>query len=57
MNGAARSRIFAPNSLSDQIGQDIPMQDDTVITGPLYESKKKVYPQATHGTFRNIKWG
>ena len=33
------------------------MQDDTVITGPLYESKKKVYPQATHGTFRNIKWG
>ena len=33
------------------------MQDDTIITGPLYASRKKVYPQATHGTFRNIKWG
>jgi cytochrome c oxidase accessory protein FixG len=33
------------------------MQDDTVITGPLYEGRKKVYPQATHGTFRTIKWG
>ena len=32
------------------------MQDDTIITGPLYASRKKVYPQATHGTFRTIKW-
>ena len=32
------------------------MPDDTIITGPLYVSRKKVYPQATHGTFRNIKW-
>ncbi len=32
------------------------MPEDTIITGPLYVSRKKVYPQATHGTFRNIKW-
>ena len=32
------------------------MPDDTIITGPLYASRKKVYPQATHGLFRNIKW-
>ncbi len=32
------------------------MDDDTIITGPLYAARKKVYPQATHGTFRNIKW-
>jgi cytochrome c oxidase accessory protein FixG len=32
------------------------MPDDTIITGPLYASRKKVYPQATHGTFRKIKW-
>ena len=33
------------------------MDDETIITGPLYASRKKVYPQATHGTYRNIKWG
>jgi len=32
------------------------MNDETIITGPLYASRKKVYPQATHGTFRRIKW-
>ncbi len=32
------------------------MEDDTIITGPLYAPRQKVYPQATHGTFRNIKW-
>ncbi len=32
------------------------MDDETIITGPLYATRKKVYPQATHGTFRNIKW-
>jgi hypothetical protein len=29
--------------------------DDTVIDGPLYEARKKVYPQAMHGRFRRIK--
>jgi cytochrome c oxidase accessory protein FixG len=28
----------------------------TTIEGPLYEARKKVYPQAVHGTFRRIKW-
>lgn len=32
------------------------MNDETIITGPLYQGRKKVYPQATHGTFRTIKW-
>ena len=32
-------------------------EDSTLITGPLYAARKKVYPQATHGTYRNIKWG
>ncbi|MGO9389627.1 cytochrome c oxidase accessory protein CcoG [Rhodoblastus sp.] len=32
------------------------MNDETIITGPLYAGRKKVYPQATHGTFRSIKW-
>jgi len=31
-------------------------EDSTLITGPLYAARKKVYPQATHGTYRNIKW-
>jgi cytochrome c oxidase accessory protein FixG len=30
--------------------------DDTIIDGPLYEARKKVYPQAVHGRFRRIKW-
>jgi cytochrome c oxidase accessory protein FixG len=30
--------------------------DDTIITGPLYAPRKKVYPQAVHGRFRRIKW-
>ena len=29
---------------------------DTIIEGPLYAARKKVYPQAVHGTFRRIKW-
>jgi cytochrome c oxidase accessory protein FixG len=28
-----------------------------VDEGPLYAAHKKVYPQATSGTFRNVKWG
>ncbi|MDE2578789.1 MAG: cytochrome c oxidase accessory protein CcoG [Hyphomicrobiales bacterium] len=32
------------------------MSDDTVIEGPLYAARKKVYPQAVHGTYRRIKW-
>src|SRR4051812_42792793 len=23
---------------------------------PLYEARRKIYPQAVHGTFRRIKW-
>jgi polyferredoxin len=30
---------------------------ETIITGPLYAARKKVYPQAVHGRFRRIKWG
>jgi cytochrome c oxidase accessory protein FixG len=30
---------------------------DTIIEGPLYAARKKVYPQAVHGAFRRIKWG
>lgn len=33
------------------------MTDDTLIEGPLYEKRKKVYPQSVHGLFRRIKWG
>jgi cytochrome c oxidase accessory protein FixG len=32
------------------------MDDDTIIEGPLYEARQKVYPQAVHGRFRRIKW-
>ncbi|WP_027534744.1 cytochrome c oxidase accessory protein CcoG [Bradyrhizobium sp. WSM3983] len=32
------------------------MTDDTFIEGPLYEKRKKVYPQSVHGPFRRIKW-
>ena len=31
-------------------------EGDTIIEGPLYAARKKVYPQAVHGTFRRIKW-
>ena len=30
--------------------------DDTIIEGPLYASRKKIYPQAVDGRFRRIKW-
>ena len=30
---------------------------ETIITGPLYAPRKKVYPQSVHGRFRRIKWG
>ncbi len=30
--------------------------DDTIIEGPLYEARRKIYPQAVHGRFRRIKW-
>jgi len=29
---------------------------DTFIEGPLYESRKKVFPQSVSGRFRSIKW-
>jgi cytochrome c oxidase accessory protein FixG len=29
---------------------------ETNIEGPLYVSRKKIYPQAVHGRFRRIKW-
>ncbi len=32
------------------------MTDDTFIEGPLYEKRKKVYPQSVRGRFRRIKW-
>ena len=32
------------------------MTDDTLIEGPLYEKRKKVYPQSVRGFFRRIKW-
>ncbi|MBR0702815.1 cytochrome c oxidase accessory protein CcoG [Bradyrhizobium diazoefficiens] len=32
------------------------MTDDTFIEGPLYEKRRKVYPQSVHGPFRRIKW-
>jgi len=28
-----------------------------LAAGPLYAARKKIYPQAVSGTFRNIKWG
>ena len=30
--------------------------DDDVIEGPLYAPGKRLFPQAAHGRFRNIKW-
>ena len=32
------------------------MTDHTLIEGPLYEKRKKVYPQSVRGFFRRIKW-
>lgn len=29
---------------------------ETIIAGPLYAARKKVYPQAVHGRFRTTKW-
>ena len=29
---------------------------DTFIEGPLYQSRKKVFPQSVSGRFRSIKW-
>ncbi len=30
--------------------------NETIIEGPLYAARKKVYPQAVRGKFRRIKW-
>jgi cytochrome c oxidase accessory protein FixG len=30
--------------------------DETIIEGPLYAPRRKVYPQAVRGRFRRIKW-
>jgi cytochrome c oxidase accessory protein FixG len=30
--------------------------NETIIEGPLYAARKKVYPQTVHGRFRRIKW-
>ncbi len=29
---------------------------DTFIEGPLYQSRKKLFPQSVSGRFRSIKW-
>jgi cytochrome c oxidase accessory protein FixG len=29
---------------------------ETLVEGPLYEKRKKIYPQSITGRFRNIKW-
>ncbi len=34
-----------------------PIDVDFDDYGPLYASRKKVYPQSVSGTFRRIKWG
>ncbi len=46
------------NFVLDRQGSGIAgeVMDDTIIVGPLYEARKKVYPQAVHGRFRRIKW-
>ncbi|MCP8940848.1 cytochrome c oxidase accessory protein CcoG [Alsobacter sp. SYSU M60028] len=31
-------------------------EGDTIIEGPLYAARKKVYPQAVQGLFRRVKW-
>jgi len=31
-------------------------KSETIVEGPLYTSRKKVYPQAVKGRFRTIKW-
>jgi cytochrome c oxidase accessory protein FixG len=33
-----------------------PAELDETDYGPLYAARKKIYPQRTSGTFRNIKW-
>jgi len=33
-----------------------PMQDETRDDGPLYEARRKIYPQRVSGTYRRIKW-
>ena len=32
------------------------MANETFIEGPVYEKRKKVYPQSVHGQIRRIKW-
>ncbi|MCW5689685.1 MAG: cytochrome c oxidase accessory protein CcoG [Pseudolabrys sp.] len=33
-----------------------PPPDDEIDDIPLYEARRKIYPQSVHGTFRRIKW-
>jgi cytochrome c oxidase accessory protein FixG len=35
---------------------DDPLSEFPPDDGPLYESRRKIYPQSVHGTFRKIKW-
>lgn len=41
----------APNQTQDAHGDD-----ETLIDGPLYESRRQLYVQSVHGRFRRIKW-
>jgi cytochrome c oxidase accessory protein FixG len=37
-------------------GAPLPPADDSNDDVPLYAARRKIYPQAVHGTFRRIKW-
>src|SRR3569833_1996964 len=55
------SRCTASSALPDRVlararREERRMTDDTIIEGPLYEKRKKVYPQSVQGPFRRIKW-
>ncbi len=42
----------APSVSSPPLDPAFESDDD----GPLYEARRKIYPQSVHGTYRRIKW-
>ena len=51
--GAPRSRLSRRPSVAPPLD---PSADEWIDDAPLYEARRKIYPQRVSGTYRRIKW-
>jgi cytochrome c oxidase accessory protein FixG len=48
--------IVETTAMVHQLKDALPPPDEPDDETPLYAARRKIYPQAVHGTFRRIKW-